>query len=116
MRIAGLPLVTGLCELVSVVDPSRVTQGGEVGLRSAGRPGADLYTTVERREHVALLNGEIGSGHDVVVRVQSECVLAELLGSVTCGCRHELDAALGVVGRSARGAVSSRRRGPGDGE
>jgi len=63
------------------------------------------HTSVDEREHVALVHGEIGGGLDVVVRVHEECVLSDLLGSRSCSCRHELDAALDVVGRSERGVV-----------
>jgi 3,4-dihydroxy 2-butanone 4-phosphate synthase/GTP cyclohydrolase II len=63
------------------------------------------HTSVDQREHVALVHGEIGGGHDVVVRVQEECVLSDLLGARTCACRHEFDAALDVVSSSARGVV-----------
>jgi 3,4-dihydroxy 2-butanone 4-phosphate synthase/GTP cyclohydrolase II len=62
-------------------------------------------TSVDEREHVALVHGTIGDGLDVVVRVHEECVLSDLLGSRACACRHELDAALDVVCRSPRGVV-----------
>jgi len=141
MRIAGLPPVAGLCELVSVVDPVRMAHGQEVtefGLRYdlvqisvddivefrldeewvlTDRASATLpleegsftavayRTSLDHREHVALVHGEIGCGYDLVVRVQQECVLSDLLGATGCACRHELDAALDVVGSSPCGAV-----------
>jgi len=63
------------------------------------------HTSVDQREHVALVHGEIGGGHDVMVRVQEECVLSDLLGARSCACRRELDAALDVVGSNGRGVV-----------
>lgn len=62
-------------------------------------------TSVDEREHVALVRGEIGGGPDVLVRVQEECVLSDLLGARSCECRHELDAALDMVGSIGRGVV-----------
>lgn len=63
------------------------------------------HTSVDQREHVALVHGEIDGGHDVVVRMQEECVLSDLLGARSCSCRHDFDAALDVVGSSGRGVV-----------
>jgi 3,4-dihydroxy 2-butanone 4-phosphate synthase / GTP cyclohydrolase II len=56
-------------------------------------------------EHVALVRGEIGSGHDVLVRVHSECLTGDVLGSLRCDCGPQLDAALRTIADSGRGIV-----------
>jgi 3,4-dihydroxy 2-butanone 4-phosphate synthase/GTP cyclohydrolase II len=50
-------------------------------------------------EHIALVAGEIGDGADVLVRVHSECLTGDVLGSLRCDCGPQLDAALAAEGR-----------------
>jgi 3,4-dihydroxy 2-butanone 4-phosphate synthase/GTP cyclohydrolase II len=54
---------------------------------------------------VALVFGEIGDGQDVLVRVHSECLTGDVLGSLRCDCGPQLDAALAAVAREGRGVV-----------
>ena len=57
------------------------------------------------KEHVIAVKGDL-RGHDAVpVRVHSECLTSEILGSLKCDCREQLDMALDLIGRSERGAV-----------
>ncbi|MEJ3749474.1 bifunctional 3,4-dihydroxy-2-butanone-4-phosphate synthase/GTP cyclohydrolase II [Actinomycetes bacterium KLBMP 9797] len=56
-------------------------------------------------EHVALVYGELGDGHDVLVRVHSECLTGDVFGSLRCDCGPQLDAALARVAAEGRGVV-----------
>ena len=56
-------------------------------------------------EHVALVRGEIGDGHQVLVRVHSECLTGDIFGSTRCDCGPQLDAALAAVAAEERGVV-----------
>ncbi|MGH3822484.1 MAG: bifunctional 3,4-dihydroxy-2-butanone-4-phosphate synthase/GTP cyclohydrolase II [Pseudonocardiaceae bacterium] len=56
-------------------------------------------------EHIALVAGEIGDGTDVLVRVHSECLTGDVLGSLRCDCGPQLDAALAAVATEGRGVV-----------
>jgi 3,4-dihydroxy 2-butanone 4-phosphate synthase/GTP cyclohydrolase II len=56
-------------------------------------------------EHVALVAGDIGDGADVLVRVHSECLTGDVLGSLRCDCGPQLDAALAAVAAEGRGVV-----------
>jgi len=51
-------------------------------------------------EHVALVAGDVRRG-PVPVRVHSECLTSEVLGSLKCDCRAQLDRALELI--AARG-------------
>src|SRR5690606_33932338 len=62
-------------------------------------------STVDDTEHVALVYGELGDGHDVLVRVHSECLTGDVLGSLRCDCGLQLDAALARVAAEGRGVV-----------
>jgi len=57
------------------------------------------------RDHVALIKGEIGDGDSVLVRVHSECLTGDVLGSLRCDCGNQLDAALQAVATEGRGVV-----------
>lgn len=60
---------------------------------------------VDGVEHVALLRGDIGDGRDVLVRVHSECLTGDVLGSLRCDCGPQLQAALRTVAEAGRGVV-----------
>jgi len=44
-------------------------------------------------------------GDDVLTRVHSSCFTGEVMGSLRCDCRAQLDAALDRIGRLGRGVV-----------
>jgi GTP cyclohydrolase II len=55
-------------------------------------------------EHIAMVLGDIRGG-GVLTRVHSSCFTGEVLGSLRCDCRAQLDAALERIGREGRGVV-----------
>jgi GTP cyclohydrolase II len=55
-------------------------------------------------EHVAMVMGEV-TGDDVLTRVHSSCFTGEVLGSLRCDCRAQLDAALARIAQVGRGVV-----------
>ena len=56
------------------------------------------------REHLAVVCGDV-RGDDVVVRVHSECLTGEVLHSLKCDCREQLDFGLRRIAEAGRGAV-----------
>ena len=62
-------------------------------------------STLDAVEHVALVFGELGDGADVLVRVHSECLTGDVLGSLRCDCGPQLAAALDTVAAEGRGIV-----------
>ncbi len=60
---------------------------------------------IDGEEHVALVMGDIGDGSDVLVRVHSECLTGDALGSLRCDCGPQLQAALAQVAAEGRGIV-----------
>lgn len=65
---------------------------------------------VDGSEHLALVagdlvDGRLADGRDVLVRVHSECLTGDVLGSQRCDCGPQLDAALAEVARTGRGVV-----------
>src|SRR5512137_2016300 len=58
-----------------------------------------------QNEHVAMVMGEVFGQEGVPVRVHSECLTSEVLGSLKCDCRQQLDRALDLVSARGRGLV-----------
>ncbi|MFR9726382.1 bifunctional 3,4-dihydroxy-2-butanone-4-phosphate synthase/GTP cyclohydrolase II [Streptomyces sp. MS19] len=56
-------------------------------------------------EHLALVAGDIGDGENVLVRVHSECLTGDVLGSQRCDCGPQLRAAMERVQAEGRGVV-----------
>lgn len=59
---------------------------------------------VGAEEHVAMVFGDV-RGPEVLTRVHSSCFTGEVLGSLRCDCRAQLDAALARIAREGRGVV-----------
>lgn len=57
------------------------------------------------KEHLAVIAGEVRGADDLLVRVHSECLTGEVLHSLKCDCRDQLDLALEKIQAAGRGAV-----------
>ena len=60
---------------------------------------------VDDSEQIALVCGDIGDGSDVVVRLHSECLTGDVLGSRRCDCGEQLRSSLATVAAAGRGVV-----------
>jgi GTP cyclohydrolase II len=71
-----------------------------------GEPaGADATALgLAHEEHVAMVLGDV-SGGGVLARVHSSCFTGEVLGSLRCDCRAQLDAALARIGAEGQGVL-----------
>ena len=63
--------------------------------------------TVNNAEHVAIVKGDPASFKDepVMVRMHSECLTGDALGSLRCDCRMQLQAALKMIENAGKGVV-----------
>ena len=55
--------------------------------------------------HLCLCRGTIGDGEDVLVRMHSECVTGDSLGSLRCDCRTQLQHAFRAIAAEGRGVL-----------
>jgi GTP cyclohydrolase II len=55
--------------------------------------------------HVCLCRGRIGDGEDVLVRMHSECLTGDALGSLRCDCGIQLRHALRSIAAEGRGVL-----------
>ncbi len=56
-------------------------------------------------EHVALSLGDVSDGKPVLVRMHSECLTGDSLGSLRCDCGAQRDAALEAIAGEGRGVL-----------
>lgn len=66
--------------------------------------------TVDGKEHVAIVKGEITAEEPTLVRVHSECLTGDIFGSMRCDCRSQLHAALEQIERAGKGVVLYMRQ------
>jgi GTP cyclohydrolase II len=57
------------------------------------------------REHLALVRGDVAGARDVPVRLHSECLTGDVLGSLRCDCRDQLLESLRALGAQERGIL-----------
>ena len=55
--------------------------------------------------YVALVIGDLGDGSDVIVRVHSECLTGDALGSLRCDCGVQLRQSLRLLSAAGRGVL-----------
>ena len=60
---------------------------------------------LDKQNHVALVQGDITDGLDVLVRVHSSCLTGDVLHSIRCDCGAQLDAAMQRIGAEGRGVL-----------
>ena len=56
-------------------------------------------------EHCAIIHGDVQGKEHVLVRVHSECFTGEVLHSLKCDCREQLDYALSAIAKEEAGIV-----------
>ena len=60
--------------------------------------------------HLALVKGDINPDEPVLVRVHSECLTGDVLGSLRCDCGPQLHAAMAMVEKEGKGIVLYMRQ------
>jgi len=64
-----------------------------------------VFRDADAVEHVAVVKGDVRGQERVHVRVHSECLTGEVLHSLKCDCREQLDYALRHIADREHGAV-----------
>lgn len=67
------------------------------------------------KEHMVVFKGEVRGKSNVLVRIHSECLTAEALGSLRCDCREQLEEALSKIEQSEGVVIYLRQEGRGIG-
>ena len=62
-------------------------------------------STLDGTEHLTLTKGDVDGEAPVLVRVHSECLTGDVLGSQRCDCGAQLDDALGAIAAKGSGVL-----------
>jgi 3,4-dihydroxy 2-butanone 4-phosphate synthase/GTP cyclohydrolase II len=60
---------------------------------------------VDERDHLALVKGEMRAGNPTLVRMHSECLTGDTLGSLRCDCGQQLMAAMERIEKEGCGVI-----------
>lgn len=68
----------------------------------------DIYAyenDIDDKEHIAIVKGEISADDEVLVRVHSECLTGDVLGSKRCDCGEQLHTAMQMIEKEGKGVI-----------
>jgi len=91
-------------DLTEWKDPRHLTVASRARLPTHAAEQAEIVafrSADDLREHVALVIGDQRSDHAPLVRLHSECLTGDVLGSLKCDCGPQLDAALAAMAAEA---------------
>ena len=72
-------------------------------------------SSLDNQCHLAIISGDIKDKKDVLVRVHSECLTGDVLGSLRCDCGNQLEAALKKIAQESGVLLYMRQEGRGIG-
>jgi GTP cyclohydrolase II len=93
-------VIVSASDLAAWRDPANLTIQSRARLPIAACEEADIVAFRARddmREHVALVLGRQSGDRAPLVRLHSECLTGDVLGSLKCDCGPQLDAALAAM-------------------
>ena len=64
-----------------------------------------FWNNRDAKEHVAIIHGDVLGASEVPTRLHSECLTGDVIGSLRCDCRDQLELALRKIGSMERGIV-----------
>jgi GTP cyclohydrolase II len=101
---AGESVALEVADLVAFLDPARLAVATRARLPVAACEEAEVVvfrSPDDTREHVALILGQQTSDRVPLVRLHSECLTGDLLGSLRCDCGPQLGGALAAMAAEA---------------
>ena len=64
-----------------------------------------FWNNRDQKDHLAIVHGDVLGAEEVATRLHSECLTGDVLGSLRCDCRDQLETALTRIGALERGVV-----------
>lgn len=64
-----------------------------------------FWNNRDQKDHIAIVHGDVVGAADVPTRMHSECLTGDVIGSLRCDCRDQLETALRRIGALERGVV-----------
>lgn len=76
-----------------------------------GKFDVHLYTSsIDKKEHIALVKGTLDPVQPVLVRVHSECLTGDVFGSQRCDCNEQLNTSMAIIEKEGAGVVLYMRQ------
>jgi GTP cyclohydrolase II len=69
-----------------------------------------FWNNRDRKDHIALVHGDVMGCDSVTTRLHSECLTGDAIGSLRCDCRDQLEVALQRIASEPRGVVLYMRQ------
>jgi len=91
------------CLVKCVANAHLPTQYGDFQLKV-------YVNTFDGKEHIALYKGEWNEDESILVRVHSECLTGDLLGSLRCDCGYQLHSAMQMIEKEGKGVLLYMRQ------
>jgi len=91
-------------DVAALLDPSRLAIATRARLPVAACEEAEIVafrSVDDTREHVALVIGQQSADRAPLVRLHSECLTGDILGSLRCDCGPQLNGALRLMAQEA---------------
>ncbi|MBN2207515.1 MAG: bifunctional 3,4-dihydroxy-2-butanone-4-phosphate synthase/GTP cyclohydrolase II [Candidatus Aminicenantes bacterium] len=60
---------------------------------------------IHKEHHVALIKGDVGGDAPTLVRVHSQCLTGDTLGSARCDCGEQLHASMAMIEKAGQGVL-----------
>ena len=101
---AGEPVPVDPADLAAFLDPAALAIATRARLPVAACEDAEIVvfrSPDDTREHVTLILGRQSSEHVPLVRLHSECLTGDILGSLRCDCGPQLGGALTAMAQEA---------------
>jgi GTP cyclohydrolase II len=64
-----------------------------------------FHNNRDDKEHIAMVRGDVVGKSDVPTRIHSECLTGDVMGSLRCDCRDQLQGALELLSKMERGIL-----------
>jgi GTP cyclohydrolase II len=64
-----------------------------------------FWNNRDGKEHIAMVHGDVMGAQDVPTRLHSECLTGDVMGSLRCDCRDQLEVALRRLASMPRGIL-----------
>ena len=88
----------------------RVEAVAKLPTRFGGYHIVAFWNNRDHKEHVAMVHGDVMGSEEVPTRLHSECLTGDVMGSLRCDCRDQLEVAMMKLGGMPRGLVLYMRQ------
>ena len=92
-------------DLAATATRTRIVASAKLPSRFGEFTIVAFANTIDNKEHVAVIKGDVRGQTDVPTRLHSECLTGDVLGSYRCDCRDQLEAGLKYIGEQECGIL-----------